>query len=131
MTITIDALKKVELSLVLAGEYGDQSVADSSVGFEFIFGIATDGLCPFELALMGRKEGENCILNVSAAEANEYFGHHFPLLKQLLSLQMILPETIHLNIHIVSIQEAESKEIVQSIARAAASCSCGGSCGCG
>ncbi len=129
MTITIDVLAKVELSLALAGESGAQTVADSGVEFEFIFGVATEGLSSFELALKGKKEGEHCTLTVPAAEANEYFGHHFSLLKQVLSLQTV-PETIHLNIHVLSVKEAESREIVQSIARAAASCSCGGSCGC-
>ena len=130
MTISIDVLNKVELSLALAGESGAQPVADSGVEFEFIFGVATDGLSSFELALKGKNEGEHCTLTVSAGEANEYFGYHFLLLKQLLSLQ-ILPETIHLNIHVISIKEAESREIVQSIAKAAASCNCGGVCGCG
>ncbi len=130
MTIAIDVLNKIELSLAIAGESGDQAAAGSGVEYEFIFGVATEGMSSFELALEGKEEGEHCTLSVPAAEANEYFGIHFRHLRQLLFLQ-ILPETIRLNIHVISVKEAESREIVQSIARAAASCSCGGSCGCG
>lgn len=131
MTATIQVLKKVTLSLI-AGSAGIQpekiNLTGPPVPFEFIYGVASDGLCPFENALHDKREGESLNVTVSTSEAHEFFGHHFVPLRQALGLH-IMPATITLKVEVTAINDAENREIVQSLAKAGSGC--GGSCGCG
>jgi hypothetical protein len=133
LTATIEPLKKVTLSL-LAGSTGSQSekfnLTAAPVDFQFIYGVASDGLCPFEAALHDKAIGDSLSLAVSSGEAHEFFGHLFSPLYRALGVQ-IIPETITLQAEITSVAAAENQEIVQSLAKALASGGCGGSCGCG
>jgi hypothetical protein len=130
---TIAPLKKVTLSL-LAGSAGSQSekfnLTAVPVNFQFIYGVASDGLCPFEAALHDKAIGDSLILVVPSGEAHEFFGHLFSPLYRALGVQ-IIPETITLQADIMSVAAAENQEIVQSLAKALAAGGCGGSCGCG
>lgn len=130
MKATIQPLKKVTLSLTVGGKPEKSDLAGPPAILEFIFGIASDGLCPFESALYDKQEGDNLSLNVPAVGAHEFFGHVFQPLRQLLNLQ-ILPETISLNIEVAAVVAADNREVVQSLAKALSQGSCGGSCGCG
>ena len=120
---TIQILKKVTLSLT-AGS------TPAPVALEFVYGVASDGLCPFESALDGKGEGDTLALSVPIAEAHEFFGHIFQPLQEALGL-LILPETISVNIEITSVVDADNREVVKSLAKSLAHGSCGGSCGCG
>lgn len=133
MTATIEPLKKVTLSL-LAGNGGSEtekySLTGSPVNFQFIYGVASGGLCPFEAALHDKAIGEDLTIAVSSGEAHEFFGHLFSPLYRALGVQ-IIPETITLHAEVTAVADAESQEIVRSLAKALASGGCGGSCGCG
>ncbi len=133
MTATIEPLKKVTLSL-LAGSTGSQSekfnLTAAPVDFQFIYGVASDGLSPFEAALYDKAIGESLTLVVSSGEAHEFFGHLFSPLYRALGIQTI-PETLTLLAAVTAVTAAENQEIVQSLAKALASGGCGGSCGCG
>jgi len=133
LTATIEPLKKVTLSL-LAGSSGSQSekfnLTAAPVDFQFIYGVACDGLCPFEAALHDKAIGDSLSLAVSSGEAPEFFGHLFSPLYRALGVQ-IIPETITLQAEITAVAAAENQEIVQSLAKALTSGGCGGSCGCG
>lgn len=133
MTVTIEPLKKVTLSL-LAGSGGGESekynLTGSPVHFQFIYGVASDGLCPFEAALHDKAIGESLTFAVSSGEAHEFFGHLFSPLYRALGVQ-IIPETLTLHAEVTAVADAENQEIVQSLAKALASGGCGGSCGCG
>jgi hypothetical protein len=129
MNTTIQPLKKVTLSL-MAGIKPEKYHTGSPAAFEFIYGIASDGLCPFESALYDKHEGDKLVLGVPAADAQEFFGHIFQPLRQLLNLP-IMPETIYLSIEVTAVVNADNREVVQSLAKSLAHGSCGGSCGCG
>lgn len=133
MTATIEPLKKVTLSL-LAGSTGSQSeknnLTAAPVNFQFIYGVASDGLCAFEAALHDKAIGENLAFAVSSGEAHDFFGHLFSPLYRALGIQ-IIPEMLTLHAEVTAVTEAENQEIVQSLAKALASRGCGGSCGCG
>jgi hypothetical protein len=127
----IQHLKKVTLLLMAGSESGQYNLTGSPVIFEFIYGVASDGLCPFEGALHDKREGESLILTVSTSEAHEFFGHLFLPLRQALGLH-IMPATIILKVEVTAVNDAENREVVQSLAKALASGCCGGgSCGCG
>lgn len=124
-------MKKVTLSLI-PGSAGSASGKGGLTGspaiFEFIYGLASGGLCPFESALSDKRAGESLSLNVSNAEAEEFFGHLFFPLRQALGLQL-MPQAITLKVEVKAVVEADNREVVQSLAKATSGC--GGSCGCG
>lgn len=131
MTATIKVLKKVTLSLIAGSagsEPGKGNLTGSPVIFEFIYGLASDGLCPFESALHDKRAGESLTLTVSTAEAHEFFGHLYSPLRQALGLQ-IMPQTMVLTVEVTAVSDADNREVVQSMAKV--SSGCGGSCGCG
>ena len=130
MKATIQLLKKVVLSLMAGSKSEKFNLTGSPVVLEFIYGVASDGLCPFESTLGDKHEGDELVLNVPAADAPEFFGHIFQSLRQTLGL-LIMPETIHLQIEVTVVVDADNREVVQSLAKALAHGSCGGSCGCG
>jgi hypothetical protein len=122
LTATIQVLKKVTLSLIV------ESTGSAPVPIEFIYGVASDGLCPFENALHDKREGESLTLTVPTIEAHDFFGHLFLPLRQALGLQ-IMPQTVTLKVEVTAVNDADNREVVQSLAKA--SSGCGGSCGCG
>ena len=130
MKTTIQLLKKVTLSLMAESTPGKSNPAGSPVDLEFVYGVASDGLCPFESALDGKGEGDTLSLSVPLTDSPEFFGHVFQPLRQALGL-LILPETLSLKIKITSVRDADNREVVQSLAKSLAHGSCGGSCGCG
>lgn len=129
MSSHVQQLKKITISLVLGGKSVDDKQSASPVSFDFIYGVASEGLCPFETTLFEKSEGDTLSLAVSAAEASNYFGHLLLPLRQALGLQ-ILPETINLRVGVTKVRDAENREIVQSLAKALGG-GCGGSCDCG
>jgi hypothetical protein len=128
--LNIQPLKKVTLSLMAGSMSEKLDLTGSPVALEFIYGVASDGLCPFESALHDKHEGDKLVLSVPTANAHEFFGHIFQSLRQTLGL-LIIPETIHLQIEVTAVVDADNREVVQSLAKALAHGSCGGSCGCG
>ncbi len=130
MTAAIGPMKKVTLSLRKKSESGRSQPDESAVDFAFIYGVASDGLCPFELILSGKRAGDSLNIGVASAECHEYFGYlYFPLC-QALGLQ-IAPQTINLRAEIITVSEADNREVVHSLAKALSHGGCGGSCGCG
>ncbi len=130
MQATVQPLKKVALSLLAGDEPGIFNLRGSPVALEFIYGVASDGLCPLEAALKDTHAGDTLSIRVRTAEAHEFFGHIYPSLRHALGLQ-IMPETICLKIEVTAVIEADDREVVRSVARALAHGGCGGSCGCG
>jgi hypothetical protein len=133
LTATIQHLKKVTLTLNANNddsETASSHLTGSPAIFDFIFGIASTGLCPFESALYDKGEGENRIFTIAASECHEFFGHLFLPLRQALGLQ-IMPEKIVLKVEVTAVEDADNREVVQSLAKALAGCGHGGSCGCG
>ena len=104
------------------------SAGSEPVSLAFIYGIATQGLCPFELALQGKVAGETLSFAVAESELHDFFGHLFFPLCQALGLQN-MPKTLSLQVAISAVNDADNREVVQSLAKA--SSGCGGSCGCG
>ena len=127
---SIQPLKKVSLSLIAGNKPGVFTLTRSPVVLEFIYGVASDGLCPFESALNDRHEGDILTLGLPIADAPEFFGHIFQPLCEELGFQ-IMPETLCLKIEVIAVVDADNREVVRSLAKALAHGSCGGSCGCG
>jgi hypothetical protein len=124
-------LKKVTLSRITGRTVSDPGPVDltgSPVFFEFIYGLASAGLCPFECALHDKGVGESLSFNVSNAEAQDFFGHLFSPLRQALGLH-IMPHKIALKVEVTAVVDADNREVVQSLAKVSSGCR--GSCDCG
>lgn len=130
VNVTIQPLKKINLALLAGSDPGTYNLTDSSVALEFIYGVASDGLCPFESVLHDKLEGDTLLFDVGAADAPEFFGHIFHALHQALGVS-IMAEMRHLKVVVSAVIDADAREVVHSVAKALAHGGCGGSCGCG
>jgi len=132
MTISIkrvESLKKVQLSIDAKQEAGKKLFSEPKY-FSFIFGSSSNGLCPLELALIEKREGDVINMELTPTNMNEFCSHLLKPLRQTLELQ-ILPNVLSLTCTIVNIEDADNKEIVQAIAQSIGNDGCGGDCDCG
>jgi hypothetical protein len=131
MTNAVGMLKKVVLKLEILDPEGDTKLTDSQAELVFIYGAASEGLSPFEVALSGKEEGEQLTIKVSAAGGVKYFCHLFPLVLQALGVQT-LPESMNLGVTVSTVATPVNREVVRFIAQSIShECDCGGGCGCG
>lgn len=126
---TVQPLKKVKLSLLAGSDAETFNLTSSPVDFEFIYGATSDGLCPFENDLAGKKEGERLNMAVSTAEAQNYFGNFYHKLYHVLGLQ-IMPAKLFWQMEISAVTTPDNREVVQALAKSLGGCG-GGSCDCG
>lgn len=130
MIKTIENLTKVAVALKAGSEKDRYNHTPEPVDFDFIFGAGSAGFCALESALFEKGEGDKIRLTVPAVEVSETFGHLRMPIYCALGLQNSA-EPLFLEITVTGVSDADSRELVQSIARGA-SHSCGsGSCDCG
>lgn len=125
----IENLKKVTVSIKALDERG-QVYLPRSKTLSFIYGTASEGLCPLEVALYDKNIGDSVKVDFNRASTHEFYGHLFFSFRSALGLQ-IIPEQLDLEITVDGVEEADNREIVKAIAKSMASGSCGGDCDCG
>lgn len=130
MTIPIQYLKKVKLTVLAGSEPGRHNLTPSPVGFEFIYGLGAEGLEPFEMALSDKCSGDSLALTVAAGDAAAFLGRFLRPIGHLLGLHLF-PSTLCLYLTVTAVADAENREVVQALARSAGHGGCGGSCDCG
>lgn len=130
MTVTIQPLKKVTLSIAAGSASGTTNLTTDPVSLEFIHGIASGGISRFESALHGKKEGESLSVSVAVAKAHEFFGPFHHSLFQGIGLQ-IMPAKLFLEFTVMKVIDADNREVVQSLAKGLSGGCGGGSCDCG
>jgi hypothetical protein len=121
----IENLSKILLS-IHAGTMPDTSdLSPEPIKFDFIFGLGTAGLTPFEYELSEKSEGDELSLQIRAEDIPQIFEH----------LRIPLPPIAdpggyyHLKIRIDSVAKTCASEVVKAMAELAG---CGGDeCGCG
>jgi hypothetical protein len=121
----IGPLDKLLLSLKASPFSGSAAAEAAETEASLIFGIGVDGVTPFETLLFGKTVGERLDVSIEKGCPEDFFGH---LTRELLpSLRMTPP--FRLNVTIRAIETAESREVVQALAKTAGDC--GGDCDCG
>ncbi len=100
------------------------------VDFDFIFGAGSAGFCALESALYEKSEGDKISLTIPAVEVSETFGHLRMPIFCALGIQKSADPLI-LEVTVAGVSDADSRELVQSIARGASHSCGGGSCDCG
>jgi hypothetical protein len=117
----IKPLDKIHL-LVEAGNGPDlMNRTEKPQDFQFIFGLGTAGLTPFEYQIADKKQGEIITIEIKIDEMNEIFQHLSPLPVKIPDQE----ETLFLKIKILEIKKAEPKEVIKAMAEIAA---CGDQC---
>jgi len=117
----IGPLKKIRLLLEAGTGPGMMDFTVEPIPFEFVFGAGSQGLSPFEFQLANKKEGDGLSMHVRAEELPDLFLH-------LLIPSLAVPESIssfYLKVRILSVSEADPKEVIKAMAEAAA---CGDHC---
>ena len=111
--------------ITLAAETGDiaetKTATASAVTFEFVFGLGSSGLTPFEFALAEKTPGDEIHLQLPRDQIGPFFGH--------VRIPAALAEgefdPIVLKARVVAVSPASSREVVRTLADIA---NCGDSC---
>ncbi len=126
----IDNLKKISLDIRAGETQESYTFISKSVNLEFIYGVASEGLCGLEVALNGKEKGAVVLFDLDRRDAREECGHLLHPLLSALAIQNV-PEKLSLRMEVADIKEAESREVVKAISESLSQSGCGGGCDCG
>ncbi len=120
----IENLSRIFLSIRVGTSADASDLSSEPIKSDFIFGLGTAGLTPFEYELSEKSEGDELNLQIRTEDMPQIFEH----------LRIALPPlasgaSYHLKLRIDSISKASASEVVKAMAELAG---CGGhDCGCG
>jgi hypothetical protein len=114
-------LKKISLLLQAGTSAETMDLTREPIPYDFIYGVGTQGLSPFEFELSNKAGGDEIVLAVGTKEMPDFFCHHFipPL---------AIPEGVevfYLRLRIVGVSAPDQREVIKAMAEAAA---CGSGC---
>ena len=114
-------LKRVAVFLEAGTRPEVMDLTREPILYDFVYGVGTLGLSPFELELAEKRKGEEMVIPVRPGEMANFFCHHF-------IPQLEIPEGVgefYLRTMIAGISAADPREIIKAMAEAAA---CGSGC---
>jgi hypothetical protein len=121
---TIAPLTKVTLELTVSSGKQPENPTESTVDFDFVCGIGTQGLTAFEVDLLGKRPGERLQVHIEAGAMADYFEHlRTPILEALET-----EPPFDLNLAVRTVSRISPRELVYALARKGGD---GGGCGCG
>ena len=121
MPAKVETMQKITLSLESADEPDRGSGTESFPEIEFVFGLGSSGLTPFEFVLAEKTVGDEIQLQLHRTQMAGFFGHiRFPAL-----LAEEGADSVALKARILDISPASSREVVKTLAEVA---NCGDSC---
>ena len=121
MSAKVEYMQKILLSLETDNVSSPESVTESIPTIEFVYGLSSTGLTPFEFALAEKTVGDEVRLQLSRNQIPEYFGHiRAPALQVAGESNSIV-----LTVRVLKISPANSREVVKTLADIA---NCGDSC---
>lgn len=124
----VQPLKKIKVRLQAGATDAAMDIHLPSPEIDFIFGIGSGGLTPFECLLADRRETESISGRVAGAEAGLFFGHVAPALGRLFETR----EAVYFNACIVAVETPPPREVIKAMADLAArGHEAGCDCGCG
>jgi hypothetical protein len=71
----VGPLKKIVLVLEAGEEVGRLTFTPVPIRFALIYGLGVSGLCPLELALEGKREGDQFVLRLGKNDLPDFFQH--------------------------------------------------------
>jgi hypothetical protein len=117
----VGSLKRIRVSLEAGSTPAAMDLTAEPLSLQFIFGIAAQGLTPFEYALADRVVGDRVLLKVDPLHISEFFGH---LHGQLPNIGKGRDE-FYLKVQVEAAAPAGPEEVVKAMAGLA---SCGDHC---
>jgi len=123
----VENLKKVTIAIRATGLQDSMDRPPDPVEFNFIFGLAPDGMTPFEYELAEKHEGESIQLHLEKNSLSKFFGHLNPPIGNLSQGC----RELNLKVNILEIATAGNREIVKAMAEMTAHGGGGCDCGCG
>jgi hypothetical protein len=126
----VELMKKVKLKFQVGSVAGAADLSLPRDDFNFIFGIGSGGLTPFESLLDQHTATETIAFRLAGSEADLFFGHLAPPLGSLFDGR----QEVFFDVRILEIETPEPREIIRAMAEITAhdhgaGCDCG--CGCG
>jgi hypothetical protein len=125
----VEHLKKVTLTFQAGTSSDRMDLTPQRPEFEFIFGLAPEGMTPFEYELVDKAAGEEILLHLKRETLNKFFEHLIPPIWDLFDGR----DEVYLKVKICEISAVDNREIVRALADMTAhgggECDCG--CGCG
>jgi hypothetical protein len=110
--IAVENLKKVKITVQAGSSPESMDISPEPVYFEFIFGLGTSGLTPFEFSLANKHRDDEVILHINLRDIPETFAHiDLPLFQDLPEM-----DSLYLKIRIVDIQPAAGRELIKAMA---------------
>jgi hypothetical protein len=119
----VGPLKKVLLDLTLTSPTRIDN-GRTSILFDFIYGLGSAGITPFEKALFGKSPQDAIELHVGSDQAALVFGH---LTCDFLQRTCTTPP-FDLHAVIKSVETPDNREVIKAMAK---STGCGDGCDCG
>jgi hypothetical protein len=123
----VEHLTKITLTFQAGTSADAMDLIPQNPEFSFIFGLATEGMTPFEYELVDKTEGEEILLHIRKNALNRFFEHLSPPLWDLFEGR----DEVYLKARIAAVAKAENREIVKAMADIAAHAGEGCDCGCG
>ena len=123
----VENLKKITLSFQAGTTADEMDLTPKHPEFSFIFGLAPEGMTPFEFDLVDKVVGDAVLLHLHKNTLNSFFEHLIPPIWDLLDSRT----EVHLKVEIKEIAAAENREIVKALADRTAHGGGGCDCGCG
>ena len=117
----IDFLKKITLSIEAGTVPDSMDLTPQSSLFEFIYGLGSAGLTPFEFQLADKAVGDEVRLRINREEIQEFFQH---LMLPPLNLPGTL-DSFYLRVKIRGVVPADQREVIKALAEIA---NCGDHC---
>ena len=123
----VEHLKKITLSFQAGTAPEAMDLTPRHPEFSFIFGLAPEGMTPFEYELAEKGEGDNVLLHLHKGSLSRFFEHLNPPIWDLFESR----DEIYLRVKIRKVSTAENQEIVKAMAHMTAHGGAGCDCGCG
>ena len=123
----IENLKKITLSVQAGTSQDTMNLTPKYPGLEFIFGLGSGGMTPFEYELVDKVEGESVLIHLKSEDFHRFFEHLNPPLMDLFDVN----GDIYLKVKVEAVRSAENKEVIKAMADMAAHGGAGCDCGCG
>jgi len=114
-TEKIEVLKKIILSVEAGTAPDSMDLTPQPSQFEFIYGLGTSGLTPFEIQLADKTVGQEVQLHMSRDDIPQVFQH-------LVFFPLNLPEhadSFYLKLKIKSVLQADQREVIKALAEIA------------
>ncbi len=122
----VEPLKKVTLSIEAGTTPDAMDLTSTPQSLEFIFGVGSDGLTPFEYAFADKSAGDDVSLRLKPDEICSLPGNAFTPFFQT-------PPGgggLYVKATVLRVRPAENREVIQAMAGSTGcGCGCDGSCG--